>query len=94
MQEVMNGRQEQVKYHLEQNRIQQEQIQIEQKRLEADFLRKQQQEELRREKHQNEAKKYSNDLMDQIQKARQLKIEEKKRSEAEDEAHRVSFLDF
>ena len=77
---------------MEQNRQAQEQIRIEKERLEAEINLMKEEEEKEWEAHQESAKKYCDDLFDQIQKSQQKKLDEKRRVELEDEAHRVCFL--
>lgn len=88
MREVLNQRQEQVKYRLEQNRLAQENIRLEKEKVEADIKLMISEDEKAWEIHQNAAKRYCDDLFAQIQNARQRKIDEIGRNKAEDEAHR------
>lgn len=75
---------------MEQNRLAQEHIRLEKEKLEEDIALMMTEDENAWEIHQNSARKYCKDLFEQIQNARQRKIDEVERNKAEDEAHRVS----
>jgi hypothetical protein len=100
MKEVLDQRKEQVEYRctyfilalVKQNRLAQEQIRLEKEKLEADIALIKEEDEIAWEIHQNSARKYCDDLFEQIQNARQRKIDEIERTKAEDEAHRVISL--
>ena len=77
---------------MDQNRLAQEQIRLEKEKIEADIALMKEEDENAWEIHQNSARKYCDDLFEQIQNARQRKIDEIKRNKAEDKAHRVIFL--
>lgn len=74
---------------MEQNRLAQEQIRLEKEKIEADIALIKEEDAKAWEIHQNSAQKYCEDLFEQIQNARQRKIDEIERNKAEDIAHRV-----
>ena len=74
---------------VEQNRLAQEQIRVEKEKVESDITQMIAENEKAWEVHQNSARKYCDDLFDQIQNASRRKIEEIERINAEDEANRV-----
>ena len=76
---------------MDQNRLAQEQIRLEKQKLEAHIALMKSEDEKAWEIHQVSARKYCDDLFEQIQNTHQRNIDETERNKAEDEAQRVYF---